>query len=130
CPRAAPHLPGVHLVELQSLSSILGVLTALIAPALLISASATFILSTVTRLVRNVDQMRALAQRLRRPEPIEPAARAFLEAQLARTLQRVNLQQRALALFYAAAVIFVACSLALGMEALTQALPNWLPVVL
>lgn len=126
------HLRLVHLVELQSLSSILGVLTALIAPALLISACGTFILSTSTRLARNVDQMREFAMRLRAGDASVGGAegRQFLERQLERMFHRVRQQQRALSLYYWAAVLFVTCSLALGTEALLQFLPNWLPVVL
>jgi hypothetical protein len=52
------------LIELRSLSSVLGVLTALIAPALLISASGTLITSTVQRLMSNTERFRLLAQKL------------------------------------------------------------------
>ena len=122
------------LIELRSLSSVLGVLTALIAPALLISASGTLITSTVQRLMSNTERFRLLAQKLRRLEgkggaPSAPR-RARLESQLEWTYRRVLLQQRALTLFYAAAVFFVACSFALGLEAVTALLPAWLPVFL
>jgi hypothetical protein len=127
-----PTCACVHVIELRSLSSILGVLTALIAPALLISACATFIISTSARLARNVDQMRELAMRLRNCDHTGSGTdqRKFLHRQLERMFRRVRQQQRALALFYWAAVLFVTCSLALGTEAFTQVLPNWLPVML
>ena len=123
--------PCVNLTELESLQSILGVLAALIAPALLISACGTFILSTSTRLARNVDQMREFGMRLRTCDSSKEGVegRAFLTRQLERMYRRVQLQQRALFLFYCAAVLFVACSLALGFEAFTHVLPNWLPVM-
>lgn len=49
---------------MDGLSSALGVLTAMITPAVLISASGTMILSTSTRLGRVVDRVRALSDRL------------------------------------------------------------------
>lgn len=124
----------MHLVELRSLTSVLGVLTALIAPALLISASGSLITSTSHRLAGNTERFRHLAERLQRIEERNDertlARRRHLEAQLDWTYRRVLLQQRALTLFYSAAVFFVACSFALGVEAVTRELPNWMPVLL
>jgi hypothetical protein len=121
-------------IELRTLSAVLGVLTALIAPALLISASGTFITSTVQRLTSNTERFRLLALRLRQLEGTEGARpalrRARLESQLEWTYRRVVLQQRALTLFYTAAVFFVTCSFALGLEAVTTVVPAWLPVAL
>ncbi len=49
---------------MEPLSSALSVLTAMITPAVLISACGTMILSTSTRLGRVVDRVRALSDRL------------------------------------------------------------------
>jgi hypothetical protein len=51
--------------DLSTLPSVLGVLTALIAPALLITASASFVLSTSGRLANNMTRARAVAETLR-----------------------------------------------------------------
>ena len=56
---------GVHGI-MEALTSSLAVLTAMITPAVLISASGTMILSTSTRLGRVVDRVRSLSDRLRR----------------------------------------------------------------
>jgi hypothetical protein len=124
----------MQVIEPNSLSAVLGVLTALIAPALLISASGTLINSTAQRLISNTDRFRHLALSLRRLEgqagASSMAKRRQLDVQLEWTYRRVLLQQRALTLFYTAAVFFVACSFALGLEAMTTALPPLLPVVL
>jgi hypothetical protein len=121
--------------ELNTLASVLGVLTALIAPALLVSACGTFILSTSNRLSLTTERVRVLVLQMGRLEAKErtPARaveleRLQLEVQL--SFRRVLRQQQALALFYMATVLFVGCSLTLGMEALTAVLPPWLPVAL
>ena len=51
---------------MDALTSSLAVLTAMITPAVLISASGTMILSTSSRLGRVVDRVRSLSDRLRR----------------------------------------------------------------
>src|SRR5882762_8280998 len=50
--------------DMESVTSSLTVLTAMITPAVLISASGTMILSTSTRLGRVVDRVRSLSDRL------------------------------------------------------------------
>src|SRR5882762_3883413 len=50
--------------DMESVTSSLAVLTAMITPAVLISASGTMILSTSTRLGRVVDRVRSLSDRL------------------------------------------------------------------
>ena len=118
----------------QSLPAAIGVLTAMITPALLISASGTFILSTSTRLGRVVDRTRKLA------ETIEEVVRGetvvvlkqdrltWLFSQIERQMQRARLLQFALTVFYVSAVIFVASSVAIGLAALFERW-TWVPVV-
>jgi hypothetical protein len=122
-------------MQLNTLSSVLAVLTALIAPALLLSACGTFISSTATRLSLNTERARTLVHQLKKMESqgedthrAEP--RFWFERQLDLTFQRVLLEQWALGLFYSAALLFVACSLALGMEAISKVPPPALPVAL
>ncbi|CDM66611.1 DUF2721 domain-containing protein [Pyrinomonas methylaliphatogenes] len=50
-------------MKMETLSSALAVLTAMITPAVLISACGTLILSTSTRLGRVVDRVRGLSER-------------------------------------------------------------------
>jgi hypothetical protein len=112
----------------------LQVLGALIAPAVLVSATGQFILSTANRLALTTDRARELARHLDKLErsrnEVPREQRLRVQRQLLSTLQRARAQQRALVLFYTAAVCFVLCSLMLGVEMLMYLLPPWLPVAL
>ena len=125
---------------MEALTASLGVLTAMITPAVLISASGTLILSTSTRLGRVVDRVRALSDRLRQlaandeqPEFFEEE-RAMLYDQLDKLTSRSRLLQRALTTFYLAVGVFVATSVAIGGVAFFYARGfargAWVPVVM
>src|SRR5438132_893497 len=58
-------------IEMDTLSSALTVLTAMITPAVLISACGTMILSTSTRLGRVVDRVRSLSDKLEELAKVE-----------------------------------------------------------
>ena len=105
----------------------LAVLTAMITPAVLISASGTMILSTSTRLGRVVDRVRELSSRLRQLARDEVTVefleeeRAVLYQQLDMLTSRSRLLQRSLTVFYLAVGIFVAASVAIGVVAFFSA---------
>jgi hypothetical protein len=130
------HPQGMEVFDFRSLSSVLSIFTALIAPALLISACGTFILSTSNRLTRVVDRVRQLSDRIeglasgQRELPLLLERQQTFGAQIYLMSERARLLQRALKLLYTASAIFVSSSLALGIEAWTGLLPNWLPVVI
>jgi uncharacterized protein DUF2721 len=129
--------------DMDALTASLGVLTAMITPAVLISASGTMILSTSTRLGRVVDRVRSLSERLRQlsfsddqPEFFEEET-AMLYDQLDKLTSRSRLLQRALTTFYLAVGVFVATSVAIGGVAFfyarglsTGARGAWIPVVM
>src|SRR5437667_2858173 len=128
---------------MDPLTSSLAVLTAMITPAVLISASGTMILSTSTRLGRIVDRTRSLSDRLRRLTTEEETSefleeeRAMLYGQLDKLTSRSRLLQRALTLFYLAVGVFVATSVAIGAVAFFHArgVPSsgrgaWTPVAM
>jgi hypothetical protein len=122
---------------MDGLSSSLAVLTAMITPAVLISASGTMILSTSTRLGRVVDRVRSLSGRLRHLTSAEEDSeffeeeRAMLYDQLDKLTSRSRLLQRALTTFYLAVGIFVATSVAIGVVSFSSG-PRfaWIPVAL
>ena len=121
---------------MEALSASLGVLTAMITPAVLISASGTMILSTSTRLGRVVDRVRSLSDRVRQltasedhPEFFEEE-RAMVFDQLDKLTSRSRLLQRALTAFYLAVGVFVATSVAIGVVAFSHARGSWVPVVM
>jgi len=106
---------------MEGLSSSVEVLTAMITPAVLISASGTMILSTSTRLGRVVDRVRSLSDRLQSlPDDdgkidLLEEKRAMIFDQLDKLTSRSRLLQRALTAFYLAVGIFVATSVGIGV---------------
>src|SRR3954467_1361652 len=95
-------------IAMDALTASVAVLTAMITPAVLISASGTMILSTSTRLGRVVDRVRQLSDRLRGLAREETDVefleeeRAMLYDQLDKLTSRSRLLQRALTTFYLA----------------------------
>ena len=122
---------------MDGLSSSLAVLTAMITPAVLISASGTMILSTSTRLGRVVDRVRSLSDRLQElatgktSDEFAEDRRVMLYDQLDKLTSRSRLLQRALTTFYLAVGIFVATSVAIGVVSFSTG-PRfaWIPVVM
>lgn len=121
---------------MDGLSSSLAVLTAMITPAVLISASGTMILSTSTRLGRVVDRVRSLSDRFQQLADSGSTAeffeeqRAMLYDQLDKLTSRSRLLQRALTTFYLAVGVFVATSVSIGVVAFSGARGAWIPVAM
>lgn len=103
----------------------IAVLTAMITPAVLISACGSMILSTSSRLGRVVDRVRALADRLedmaahdeRGPADLERQASIF--QQLDKLTSRARILQRCMVTFYLSLGMFVATSVAIGVVPFT-----------
>jgi hypothetical protein len=130
-------MPSTILLIMDALSSSLAVLTAMITPAVLISASGTMILSTSTRLGRVVDRVRSLSDRLQElssgktSDEFDEERRAMLYDQLDKLTSRSRLLQRALTTFYLAVGVFVATSVAIGVVAfLSGSRFAWIPVAM
>jgi hypothetical protein len=120
---------------MEGLTSSLAVLTAMITPAVLISASGTMILSTSTRLGRVVDRVRSLSDRLQElgreaEDDFAEERRVMLYDQLDKLTSRSRLLQRALTTFYLAVGVFVATSVAIGVVAFSGTRGAWIPVAL
>ena len=119
----------------DALSSPLAVLTAMITPAVLISACGALILSTSTRLGRVVDRVRALSDKFEELATTEGEValaeerRAVIFDQLDKLTSRSRILQRAMVVFYMALGLFVATSVAIGVVAYVPRI-TWLPVVL
>jgi len=102
-------------------SSAIAVLTAMITPAVLITACGSMILSTSTRLGRVVDRVRQLSDRLEamndeessREEVMERQATIF--QQLDKLTSRARILQRSMVVFYLSLGMFVATSVAIGI---------------
>ena len=108
---------------MNPLSSAITVLTAMITPAVLISACGSMILSTSSRLGRVVDRVRALSEKLeeisRHSEPNEltKERQAAIFNQLDKLTSRARLLQRCMVTFYLSLGAFVATSVAIGVVA-------------
>ena len=103
------------------MSSAIAVLTAMITPAVLISACGSMILSTSGRLGRVVDRVRALSDRLeemaQKPGDNDLARerQAVIFDQLDKLTSRSRILQRSMVTFYIALGLFVATSVAIGV---------------
>lgn len=122
---------------MEALSSALAVLTAMITPAVLISACGALILSTSTRLGRVIDRVRTLIDRFEQmtksDEDIElfGERRAVIFDQLDKLTTRARLLQKSMTVFYLALGVFVATSVAIGIvAAIGRVGYSWIPVAL
>ncbi len=109
----------------------LEILSAMITPAVLISASGTLVLSTSVRLARVVDRVRTLSGTLEeifnaREDPIVAARRDHIEHQLDLQTRRGRLIQRALTSFYVALCVFVGTTISIAVSAFAPAVA-WAP---
>jgi hypothetical protein len=121
---------------LMDTSSAIAVLTAMITPAVLISACGSMILSTSVRLGRVVDRVRSLSDRW--AEIAEKGDTAVLRErqevifeQLDKLTSRARILQRSMVAFYLSLGMFVATSVAIGVVALTgNPRHNLVPIIL
>jgi Protein of unknown function (DUF2721) len=113
----------------------LEVLSAMITPAVLISASGTLVLSTSNRLSRVVDRVRTIARdaaTLQRDANAAGAAgqRESIVRQVRALNERVTFLRTALSVLYAAIGMFIATSIAVGIVSALGVDAGWLPVTL
>jgi len=109
----------------------LEILSAMITPAVLISASGTLVLSTSVRLARVVDRVRTLSGTLEEifnsaEDAMVAARRDQIEQQLGLQTQRGRLIQRALTSFYVALCVFVGTTISIAISAFAPAVA-WAP---
>jgi len=112
----------------------LSLLSAMITPAVLISACGTLIFSTSTRLARVVDRVRNLSGQIERlfggdAPPFAEERRREVELQLAIYARRARLVQGSLTSFYVALGLFVATTIAVGFTPFAPAI-GWVPAAL
>jgi hypothetical protein len=117
-------------------ASAIAVLTAMITPAVLISACGSMILSTSTRLGRVVDRVRTLSDRLEEMTENADGAdsterQAVIFQQLDKLTSRARILQRCMVTFYLSLGMFVATSVAIGIVPFTgNPRYNFIPVAL
>ncbi len=120
----------------QDLSSALQVLTAMLTPALLLSACGNFIISTSNRLGRVVDRVRKLSDRMEDvmsheadPELVRARA-AMIEKHLELQSRRASLLMRTMVSLYFASGLFVLTSVSIGLVTITSTKLYVIPVAL
>ena len=107
-------------------NSAIAVLTAMITPAVLISACGSMILSTSSRLGRVVDRVRGLSDKWESMTDDEKQTADAMERQavtfeqLDKLTSRARILQRSMVVFYLAVGMFVATSVAIGVVAFTN----------
>jgi hypothetical protein len=117
------------------LSTIIEFLTAMITPALLISASGSLVLSTSTRLGRVIDRARDLIERLDKLILLEDkAAMPFYERRLEanfdlldKVTSRARILQKAMVAFYRGLALYVLTSVSIGISILVP-FAIWVPI--
>ena len=123
---------------MEALSSAVAVLTAMITPAVLISACGALILSTSTRLGRVVDRVRMLIgnfEEMMTTQDVDvelfEERRVVIFNQLDKLTTRTRLLQKSMRVFYLSLGVFVATSVAIGLvAAVGHPSYAWFPVVL
>lgn len=113
----------------------LTVLSAMITPAVLISACGSLILATSDRLTKAVTRTREVSEQLiqraaRESTPALEEERAMLFTQLDFVTTRSRLLQRALSRLYAALAFFVGTSVAIGLVSVTTSEFTLVPIAL
>jgi hypothetical protein len=117
---------------MQDSLNAVSVLSAMITPAVLISACATLIFSTSTRLARIVDRVRNLMASIEtllfdRQCRLSRGANPEFNRQLAIHTRRGKLIQNALTSFYLSLSLFVGATVTIGLRAAFKLFPLWIP---
>ena len=122
---------------MNTLSSALAVLSAMITPEVLILACSSLIDATSSRLGRVIDRVRRLTERFeematgdRTSTPMIDERRTFLFSQLDKATVRARLLQRAMTSLYIGLSSFLATSVAIGINAAASQEYAWIVVVL
>jgi hypothetical protein len=122
------------LATTRDLSSVLGVLSAMITPAVLILASSSLLITTSSRSIRCIDRVRERAAELEGLGPDIDAGtemrRHHLYEQLDVNTRRARLLQRAMARLYLGISFFIATSVSIGVVSLLRVDVGWIPLVL
>ena len=128
-------MAGGEFIKPDALNSTIEFLTAMVTPALLISATGSLVLSTSTRLGRVVDRVRQLEERLGELIYLEDKADVPLYDKrvevivdlLDKVTSRSRILQRAMGAFYYGLMFFVLTSVTIAVAAIFNTY-RWLPI--
>ncbi len=108
----------------------------MITPALLLSATGTFILSTSNRLGRCIDRIRKISDLLENDfdsaheTRINPERKKMLLGQVEILGRRARLLQQVMQVMYLAAAMFVATSVSIGIASVFVKQLSWMPITM
>ncbi len=130
-------MPTGDIVSTANLGSVIEFLTAMITPALLISATGSLVLSTSTRLGRVVDRVRALEVRIgeliyspnKEEIPLYEKRVEVVVDLLDLVTSRARILQRGLGAFYYGLMLFVLTSISIALVGLLD-IYKWIPIPL
>ena len=105
----------------------LGILSDMFAPAVLVSACGSLILTTSQRLSRSLDRQRDVAQQLRhhKHHSPDPAEKSHLKLQLSFAARRARLLQQAMTVLHLTLGVFIASILSIGVFELAHQAATW-----
>ncbi len=114
---------------MSALTGTLTLLSDMFAPAVLVSACGSLILTTSQRLSRSVERQRDVAKQLRHhrrhgPAP-DPAEHAYLALQLSFAARRARLLQQAMTVLHLTLGVFIASIVSIGVFELTHSSATW-----
>jgi len=126
-----------EIVDVSNINEIIGFLTAMVTPALLISATGSLVLSTSTRLGRVVDRVRQLEDRLsaliysenKDDVPLYDKRVEVVVDLLDKVTSRSRILQRAMGSFYYGLMFFILTSVGIALVGLLD-IYRWLPIPL
>jgi Protein of unknown function (DUF2721) len=126
-----------EIVSTSNINEIIGFLTAMVTPALLISATGSLVLSTSTRLGRVVDRVRQLEDRLgaliysedKDSIPLYDKRVEVVVELLDKVTSRSRILQRAMGAFYYGLMFFILTSVSIAIVGLLN-IYLWLPIPL
>ncbi|WP_201982649.1 DUF2721 domain-containing protein [Hymenobacter rubidus] len=104
----------------------LSILSDMFAPAVLVSACGSLILTTSQRLSRSLDRQRAVAHSLRHHQRQASPEQAHLKRQLSFAARRARLLQQAMTVLHLTLGVFIASILSIGVFELTHSAATWL----
>lgn len=129
------------VVNVTNINAIIEFLTAMVTPALLISATGSLVLSTSTRLGRVVDRVRQLEERLseliyredKSEVPLYEKRVEVIVDLLDKVTSRSRILQRAMGTFYYGLMFFVLTSVSIALVGFTVVftwlpVPRWIPI--
>lgn len=128
-------MAGNDLINADALNTTIEFLTAMVTPALLISATGSLVLSTSTRLGRVVDRVRSLEERLsdiiyvedKSEVPLYDKRVEVIVDLLDKVTSRSRILQRAMGAFYYGLMFFILTSVTIAIAAVFNTY-RWIPI--